>query len=245
MILYKSIINFATLLAVLLVIDVNVNMILTSIVNDPDYVKYFFEKILPIYRNIYGNRLFSFPIWFVLLFTCLSVCLISVLSFSFCQRKNNHVDKRPSNDKQIFLMLALSFVVTSGVHRFLPFTFWLQPSYQWHVVDIYGAILTWIGLGLSVILYYSKKLRDYHGPILATLSLLCLLPSDQCSNSFNQGWLFRIGASPLMFIPNIFVIQSVIWHQEGYFRKWQFPAIIFIIIGTAFLGLGHFFRFIW
>ena len=113
------------------------------------------------------------------------------------------------------------------------------------MIDYYGAFVAWCGVILGILLYGIPKLRKLELKLLAILAVLCILPSDQCFNQFNKFWIYKIGSSPLMYVPNVFVIQFLLWHKEGFFRKYQPMLITTVIFGCLFLGLGHYFRFIW
>jgi hypothetical protein len=77
------------------------------------------------------------------------------------------------------------------------------------------------------------------------LAILLLVPNDACRNPFNMWWLTTVGASPLMFVPNLFAIIFGTAALSGVHRRLNISALAGTGVAVTVLGLGHMFRVIW
>ena len=82
------------------------------------------------------------------------------------------------------------------------------------------------------------------------MALLCLavpllIPNDACGNAFNRWWLAKVGASPLMFVPNLFAIVFATSALMGVHRRVNLLAVLAVGLSVGLLGLGHMWRLIW
>src|SRR6185436_12134080 len=150
-----------------------------------------------------------FPSWFVPFFVAglggLVLCAAWVTSGIWRARRY----ARPAAGAlggTVWIFLALSFVATSTVHQLYPFrTLSSEDFLQVAPVLRFNLVLTGVGFaaaaGLAVLYQGGRSAGAMIG--LFVLDLLLLVPNDACANPFNLWWIARIGASPLMFVPNL------------------------------------------
>lgn len=148
----------------------------------------------------------------------------------------------------VWILLALSFVATSTVHQLHPFrTLSSQDFLQLDPVLRFNLILTGIGFaaaaGLAVLYQSGRSGGALVGLFL--LDLLLLVPNDACANPFNTWWIARIGASPLMFVPNLYASLFGAGVALGVHPRWNFLCLVAACVGVALLGLGHSTHFLW
>ena len=148
----------------------------------------------------------------------------------------------------IWILLPLSFVCTSAVHGFYPF----RPASLSQFMELDPFLKFNMGMSLfgfvaaaSCGVLYARGRR--HAAVLGLLgsAVVLLVPNDACGNAFNYWWLATIGASPLMFVPNLFAIMFGTAALIGVHRRLNMLALGGTGMAVAFLGLGHMFRVIW
>lgn len=193
----------------------------------------------------------AFPSWFVPLFVAglagLVLCAGSAARGIWGARRS----ARPASGAlggTVWLFVALSFVATSTVHQLYPFRAlaWedflrIDPMLRFNLA------LTGVGFaaaaGLGVLYQAGKRGGALVG--LFILDLVLLVPNDACANPFNAGWIALCGASPLMFVPNLYASLFAAAALLGVYPRWNFFCLVASCVGVALLGLGHATRVIW
>jgi hypothetical protein len=193
----------------------------------------------------------AFPSWFVPLFVaglaCLVLCAAWVTSGIWRARRY----ARPAAGAlggMVWLFLALSFVATSAVHQLYPFRtltsaefLQLDPVLRFNLIVTGAAFAAAAGLG---VLYQGGR-REGALVGLFLLALLVLVPNDACANPFNTWWIARIGASPLMFVPNLYASLFGAGALLDVHPRWNLFCLVAACAGVALLGLGHSTHVLW
>lgn len=192
-----------------------------------------------------------FPAWFVPLFVAglagLVLCAAWVTSGIWRARRY----ARPAAGAlggTVWLFLTLSFVATSTVHQLYPFrTLAAEDFLQLDPVLRFNLVLTGAGFaaaaGLAVLYQGGRSAGALLG--LFVLDLLLLVPNDACANPFNTWWIAWVGASPLMFVPNLYASLFGAGALLGLHPRWNLFCLIASCAGVALLGLGHATRIVW
>jgi hypothetical protein len=193
----------------------------------------------------------SFPAWFVPAFVAGLAVLLAWAGAVTVRIWRNRAAAQPAQGRLatvVWLLIPLSFVCTSTVHQLYPF----RPSLPAALREV-GPVLrfniAFTGLGFAAaavlaVLYLAGR-RRVALPGLLVLGLLLLVPNDDCANPFNTWWLATVGASPLMFVPNLYVILFAAGALLGVWPRWNALAVAAACVGVALLGLGHMTRVIW
>lgn len=193
-----------------------------------------------------------FPIWFVPSFSVVvlvlnAICLYLVLHV--WKIENNRHASSGRGPTLLWLLMTVSFICTTAVHGFYPFHrgVLLKLSSITDVLKInYGIAI--FGLVVSAILTIIYTFTEMKTPAIAGLMVMALfiiIPNDDCANPFNYWWINTIGASPLMYAPNLYASLFV---TSGLFNI--HPRIVTLLtlcvcIGALILGLGHQLHIIW
>jgi hypothetical protein len=192
--------------------------------------------------------------WFVPVFLSAIGLLICIICFYIWQLPRTQEHVTPPTQYQVFLiwlLLVLSVICTSALHKFYPFrpavlTFWPRIPDHLHLLK-YNYILTAVSLLatliLAVLYAFGRSFQAVTG--LVILAVVMLVPNDNCGNFFNQSWIKWIGASPLMFMPNSVVLLIGYYSLHG-IRPWVSILMIAVINLCVFLlGLGHVTGVVW
>jgi hypothetical protein len=193
----------------------------------------------------------SFPFWFVPAFVAGLAALVGYAGFMTVRVWRARGAARPVDgplSAAVWVLLPLSFVCTSAVHQFYPF----RPS----VAAVYGGLDTMLrfnlaltGLGFlaaaALAALYRSGRREAALLGLLGLDALLLVPNDACANPFNEWWIAAVGASPLMFVPNLYASLFAIATLLGVHPRWNTAALGAACLGVTLLGLGHMTRVIW
>ncbi|HEX9945371.1 MAG TPA: hypothetical protein VGG03_25450 [Thermoanaerobaculia bacterium] len=193
----------------------------------------------------------SFPPWFVPAFVAGLAALVAYAAFMSVRVWRAQGTARPAAgavSDVVWVLLPLSFVCTSAVHQFYPF----RPS----VAAVYGGLdamlrfnLALTGLGFlaaaALAVLYRAGRREAALLGLLALDALLLVPNDACANPFNEWWIATVGASPLMFVPNLYASLFAVAALLGVRPRWNAAALGAACLGVALLGLGHMTRLIW
>lgn len=192
----------------------------------------------------------SFPPWFVPAFAAgIGVLLVvaGVTTAGIWRAR----EARPAGGRiaaAVWVLLPLSFVCTSAVHQLYPF----RPSLPWAWQSV-GPVLRFnfvvAGIGFLVsaglALVYRAGHRRAATAGLAVLGLLLLVPNDDCANPFNAWWLAAVGASPLMFVPNLYAALFGLGALLGVRPRFHLLALAGTCIAVALLGVGHSLHILW
>lgn len=192
----------------------------------------------------------AFPAWFVPSFVAGLAVLIAAAGMQAFGTWRAP-EPRPVGGRRaavLWVLLALSFVCTSSVHQLYPFRLAPLAAYQgisrvlaFNLVLVAVAFLATAALGL---LYRSGR-REPALLGLVALGFVLLVPNDDCRNPFNEWWIATLGASPLMFVPNLYAIVFGLGALLGVRTRLGTLAVAAVCLGTALLGLGHMTRTIW
>lgn len=191
----------------------------------------------------------KFPSWFVPLFGAgvLILLLISTAVLRDFWQLNAIVSQPGRQAAAPWLLVIVSYFCTTAVHSFYPFqsdvlSVWNEQTAVLRFNFVLAALGTLVSIGLSL-LYRRNSVPAVLSLLL--FNFLLLLPNDDCRNSFNIWWINIIGASPLMYIPNIFVNLFAVL---ALLRIRYWPAILMmtaICVAVCLLGLGHQSDIIW
>lgn len=190
-----------------------------------------------------------FPSWFVPAFVAGLAVLVSYSAWTLVQLRG--AASRPLGEGvgiTVWILLPLSFVSTSAVHQFYPF----RPS----VAVVYGELDSMLRFNLALAAFgflaaaglgalYLSGRREKAIVGLFFLDLLLLIPNDACWNPFNAWWIETIGASPLMFVPNLYASLFGVAALLGVRPRLNVAAVAVACLGVTLLGLGHMTRLIW
>ncbi len=193
----------------------------------------------------------QFPFWFVPLFIAGVVVLSAWAGLATAGIWKRRRDVRPVGGglaTAVWLLLPLSFVCTSTVHQLFPF----RPA----PLAVYREVGPMLGLNLALTgfaflataglaLLYRSGRRDAALLGLMALGFLLLVPNDDCANPFNEWWIATVGASPLMFLPNLYASLFALAALLGVRPKLNVLALIGTCVGVTLLGWGHMTRVIW
>ncbi len=154
----------------------------------------------------------------------------------------------------LWVLLPVSFLCTSSVHRFYPFRLDLVDCWTRgddgspiSVVLKFNYVLTAMAVGITAVLaaaYALGRRRTALGSLLVFAAIL-LVPNCDCGNAFNERWIRYVGASPLMFIPNVLAILLASAAFLGIRPTTGCVAVALICLSTLVLGLGHITGIIW
>jgi hypothetical protein len=196
----------------------------------------------------------NFPSWFGPVFLVAIGLFICIICFYIWQLPRTLEQVKPPAGYQvrlIWVLLVLSVICTSALHQFAPFRLdaimmWPEIPPEYNLIK-YNFILTagslFVVLVLAVLYCFGRKSQAVTG--LVILSVIMLVPNDNCPNDFNLPWMQWIGASPLMFMPNSVVLLIGYLGLHGIWPRVGILLMAGINIGVLFLGLGHLTKIIW
>lgn len=193
----------------------------------------------------------AFPAWFVPAFVAGLLGLVAWAGWTAAGIWKARGVARPEGGARaaaVWSLLVLSFVCTSSVHQFHPFRLALEaygavdPVLRWNLAVTLGGFLA---AGALAFLYNAAGRRGAALAGLFVLDLLLLVPNDACPNPFNAWWLAAVGASPLMFVPNLYASLFGAGALLGIRPRWNLLALAGACLGVTLLGLGHMTRVIW
>jgi hypothetical protein len=194
-----------------------------------------------------------FPVWFVPGFS-LAVLGLNALGLYFVFQVWKITDNRShllsgKRSAVLWLLIPLSFICTTSVHGFYPFRSTGWDAFLWFgpVMKINYAI-AFLGVVISTALaglYIGSRTKTAAVTGLLVMALLTLIPNDNCYNPFNYWWIEKIGASPLMYAPNLYATLFVASGLHGIRPKSTVILTLGICVGSLILGLGHQLGIIW
>jgi hypothetical protein len=193
----------------------------------------------------------AFPAWFVPAFVAGLAGLVAWAGWTAAGIWKARRSFRPEGGPRaaaVWCLLVLSFVCTSSVHQFHPFRWALaayrsvDPVLRFNLAVTLGGFLA---AGALAVLYNAAGRRGVALAGLLVLDLLLLVPNDACPNPFNTWWLAAVGASPLMFVPNLYASLFGAGALLGVRPRLNLLALVGACLGVTLLGLGHMTRVIW
>lgn len=145
--------------------------------------------------------------------------------------------------------MLLSFLCTTSVHGFYPFhakVFLTLPAID-SVMKINYAlgIVGFLAACALAFVYVFGQMKQPAMLGLMLISLFLLIPNDSCANPFNYWWIETIGASPLMYVPNMYAALFVTCGLHGIHPRAVGFLTTCICIGSLLLGIGHQLGIIW
>ena len=193
-----------------------------------------------------------FPAWFVPSFIMAITGLITLGLYFILQTLKikgyaSLLAGRPASF--LWAPMLLSFLCTTSVHGFYPFhakVLLTLPAID-PVMKINYA-LGMVGLLAASALAFVYVFGQMKQPAmlgLMLISLFLLIPNDNCANPFNYWWIETIGASPLMYVPNMYAALFVTCGLHGIHPKAVGFLTTSICIGSLLLGIGHQLGIIW
>lgn len=192
----------------------------------------------------------SFPAWFVPAFAAGIGVLLVVAGATtvgiWRAREAGPVGGRVAT--AVWVLLPLSFVCTSTVHQLYPFrpslaAAWASvgPVLRFNLVVAAVGFLASVGLAL----FYRAGHRRAALAGLMVLGFLLLVPNDDSANPFNAWWLAVVGASPLMFVPNLYAALFGMGALLGVRPRFHVVALAGTCVAVALLGVGHSLHILW
>lgn len=192
----------------------------------------------------------SFPVWFVpafaagtaILAAAAGVATLGIWRFRFAKPAGGRLAAF------VWVLLPLSFVCTSTVHQLYPFRPSVLEAFR-EVGPVLGFNLVLTGIGFlaaaGLALLYRTGRREEALLGLMVLGFVLLVPNDNCPNPFNETWISAIGASPLMFLPNLYAGLFGTAALVGFRPRLSALALAGTCVAVALLGLGHSAKIIW
>lgn len=148
----------------------------------------------------------------------------------------------------VWILLPLSFLCTSAVHQLHPFRpaplsayLELGPVLRFNLALTLAGFIAAVGLALL----WRAGRRGAAAAGLMILALALLVPNDDCANPFNEWWIATLGASPLMFVPNLYAALFGLAALAGPRPRLAATALAGTCAAVLVLGLGHMTRVIW
>ncbi len=188
-----------------------------------------------------------FPVWFPPAFAFgVAVILILVLGLVFTRQASSRT-LSPRAELAVWALLALSFICTTSLHAFLPFRsdvmeFWRGwPEMRLNFLLAAGGFFTTLALAA---LHFSGR-RRVSSIALVYLAILLLLPNDDCANPFNEWWIEHVGASPLMYIPNMIAVILASSALRGVRPRLSLWSLAGVCVATFLLGMSHRTGIVW
>lgn len=198
------------------------------------------KALIDIYNYSEIRPSFSFPTFFTVLFVFGAVL---TLTLSIVYIKGIQKQKTPTivSGKWAFifwLAIPLSVICVSPVcYRGNIFI----AAYPFSAVIRIGLLILPL---VAAMLYYNGK-KEFAIFLLLIISFLLLIPNDKCRNPFNYWWIHKVGASPLTYLPTMFVILFAIGGLYGR-NKYLTTIILYgLCAGALFLAIGHRIRLLW
>ena len=181
------------------------------------------------------------PTWFRIGFSIGVVCVLyfSLRNAFIQQPKKCTVSRRL--EWATWCLLALSFICTSSLHSFSPFHSRIDEAWKYLPSLRLNFIMTGSGLLIALILgacYLAGK-RNFATLAMIYLCLLLFIPNDDCANPFNYWWIEHIGASPLMFVPNVMAAILASFILQGITPRLNVAALTGVCLCTLALGMSH------
>ena len=196
-----------------------------------------------------------FPSFFVPAFVVLTAALVAWAGYVTFQVRGLRDEAGTDwlEGPAVWILLAASFVCTTGVHGFYPFRpaplggYLFLLDFSEYPVWTVNTVLALGGFIATIVLRRAYR-SGHRGTALlglAVIGCLLVLPNDNCKNPFNDWWLRTLGASPLMYVPNMYAAIFGMAALQGIQPRANVRMLAAICVATASLALGHMTRLIW
>lgn len=193
----------------------------------------------------------SFPSWFVPAFVAGTAVLALAAGMAALGIWRARRSARLAHGRLaalVWILLPLSFVCTSTVHQLYPFRLSALQAFR-EVGPVLGFNLALTGIGflaaIALAVLYRSGWREEALLGLMALGFVLLVPNDDCANPFNETWIAAVGASPLMFLPNLYASLFATAALVGFRPRLSALALAGTCVAVALLGIGHSAKVIW
>ncbi len=184
---------------------------------------------------------FHFPVFFIPLFVFGALVNLSLSAYCLRDLFKTKIDLTQVRNiwtDLIWISIPLSVICVSPV------------CYQGTIFIAPYLTSTIIRIGLLAVpiiafLFYFKDKKEIGIFILLCSGILLLVPNDKCYNPFNYWWIDKIGASPLTYLPTMFVILFGVTGLYGKKQKLILTIVLGLCIGALFISFGHRIRLLW
>lgn len=197
-----------------------------------------------------AERRAAFPEWFAPLFG-IGIGVLVLLATATAIELASLAPREPLGGvraRLVWLGLVVGVPCTCSVHAGYPFRLELGVAWEYATGAMrINYVLAFVALaGILVAAWLDSRGR--RGAVLGLLALVawaCLVPNDDCPNPFNAWWIDALGASPLMFVPNVLAIGCATAALRGFSPGRNLLTLWAIAATSLALGLGHRFEWIW
>ncbi len=199
-------------------------------------------------RGVWGVlRAEQFPAWFGPLFGLGSACILPLVVHSAFANYTPRSETARVTALLTWGMLALSFICTTSLHSFYPFRVGLLDVLDKRPTLQLNLLLAACGFSMTLALAGWDALGHRRQACFALVCCapLLLLPNDDCANPFNAWWIDQIGASPLMYVPNVMAVilaVRVLRSERAGFQLWLLAGVC---LSTLLLGMSHRTGLVW
>ncbi|SFU75960.1 hypothetical protein SAMN05216480_12117 [Pustulibacterium marinum] len=201
-----------------------------------------FKALYDIYKYQEIRPHFHFPKVFIVLFIlgALVTTFLSIFCLKSVWKKGNQIT--PVEWSWQLLMIWLSIPISVVCTSFVCYWGTIFRSPYWISTIIRQGLL--IVPVLAAIVYITKK-KESGIFILLLTGFLLLIPNDECYNVFNYWWIDFVGASPLTYLPTLFVILFAITALYGKNKYFILMVVYGLCASALVISLGHRIHWLW
>lgn len=192
----------------------------------------------------------AFPPWFAPVFA-VGIGVLALLATAAAIELASTAQREPlggARARLVWLGLAIGVPCTCSVHAGYPFRAdlgdaWTSATDALRVNYMLAFIVLAGVLGAAWLDRLGR--RGSALGVLAFVACASFVPNDDCTNPFNAWWIAELGASPLMFVPNVLAIASGAAALRGFAPGRNLLTLWAIAAASLALGLGHRYDWIW
>ncbi|MCK6446119.1 MAG: hypothetical protein L6Q99_06970 [Planctomycetes bacterium] len=192
----------------------------------------------------------AFPAWFAPLFA-IGIGVLALLATATAIELASTAPREPlggARARLVWLGLAIGVPCTCSVHAGYPFRVDFADAWT-NVTDslrVNYALAILLLAGVLVAAWLDRRGRRGGAlGVLAFVACASFVPNDDCANPFNAWWIAVLGASPLMFVPNVLAIASGAAALRGFAPGRNLLSLWAIAAASLALGLGHRYEWLW
>ena len=188
-----------------------------------------------------------FPAWFAPAFS--AAVVVGTFWVLIYALQSGGITSPPSRRVQVatWPLLALSFICTTSLHSFFPFR--LRVAFFWERYPGLHLNIILAGAGFTIVLLlagvHALGKHRIANATMVLLTPLLLIPNDDCRNGFNIWWIDTIGASPLMYIPNVLAVILASSLLRGRDPRHGLFLLVSICAAVLLLGMSHRLSIVW